>query len=125
MSDQSNKIEKMSELGPMAALDQLFAAAEDLLCVLNGYGMFVKVSPSWARELGWSDEEMLSRPWDSFVHPDDVQASHDAYSEAKQGSKILNFQNRYICKDNSYKTLIWQLPQFQGSQAFSAAKVKK
>lgn len=124
MSENSNKIEKMSNLGPYAALEQIFDASEDLLCILGDNGRFVKTSYSWTKELGWSEIELCSKDWNDFVHPDDLQSTKDIYASALAGNKVENFKNRYICKNGSYKTLLWQAPGFQGTQVFSVAKIE-
>ena len=42
-----------------------------LLCVAGVDGYFKRVGPAWTAKLGWSVEELLSRPFAEFVHPDD------------------------------------------------------
>lgn len=124
MSDNSKKIEEMSELGPYAALEHIFEAAQDLLCILGDKGRFVKTSASWTKELGWTEAELCAKDWNDFIHPDDLQSTKDIYAYALAGNDVQNFKNRYVCKDGSYKTLVWQAPGFQGTQVFSIAKIE-
>lgn len=54
--------------------ERLWLYAPDPLCVAGFDGYFKQVNPVWSRLLGWTDEELLSRPYVEFIHPDDGQA---------------------------------------------------
>jgi PAS domain S-box-containing protein len=80
----------------------------DLLCTANRSGYFTRLNPAWERMLGWSDDELCARPFLDFVHEDDVAATAaEAANLAREGYETLVFQNRYRCKDGSYRTLLW------------------
>ena len=57
-----------------ADLDRFFALSLDLLCVAGFDGYWKRLNPSWTRTLGWTAEEMMSRPLIEFCHPDDREA---------------------------------------------------
>lgn len=79
----------------------------NLLAVMRPDEYFEEVNPAWTATLGWSEAEMKACPYTSFVHPDDINASTDAYDLVRQGDPVLRFENRYRCKDGSYKWLSW------------------
>ena len=86
--------------------EQLLARQQDLsldlICTSSFDGYFVQVNPSWKRVLGFELEELLTRPFVDFVHPDDLQATLDEVDkQAKTGQLVFNFQNRYLCADGS------------------------
>src|SRR5690606_28283051 len=56
-------------------LNRFFTYAPELLCVGGPDGYFKKVNPAFTRLLGYSEEEMLSRPFTDFVHPDDLSST--------------------------------------------------
>ncbi len=88
--------------------ERFFTLGTDMLVVAGYDGYFKKVNPAWEETLGWTQEEMLSRPWIDFVHPDDVQATHDAKDKLEANIPIKNFENRYRCKDGNYRWLSWK-----------------
>jgi two-component sensor histidine kinase len=57
--------------------------------------------------LGWSEQELLSMPFLDLVHPDDVAATLAEVKKLGQGIKTLQFENRYRCKDGSYRWISW------------------
>jgi PAS domain S-box-containing protein len=71
-------------------------------------GYFTQVSPVVTNILGFSVEEFTSRPLIEFVHPDDRQRTIDEISGQLQGNEVTYFENRYLCKDGSYKWISWQ-----------------
>ena len=59
-------------------LELFFNTAVDLMCIAGFDGYFKRISSEWSKRLGWTEEELLSRPIIDFIHPDDVQATIDA-----------------------------------------------
>jgi PAS domain S-box-containing protein len=87
--------------------DLLFMQSLDLLCVAGFDGRFRQINPAWTRVLGWSIQEMLERPWMEFVHPDDHPATMRIGESMLTGQKCKDFENRYLCKDGTYRWLSW------------------
>ena len=90
-----------------AERDRLFKLSLDLLCVAGFDGRFRQLNPAWSATLGWSLEELLSRPWLDFVHPEDREGTLRAQEELARGVPVLEFENRYRCRDGSYRWLSW------------------
>jgi len=89
-------------------LDRIFTLSQDLLCVAGDDGLFKRINPAWGRLLGYDDDELTRRPFLEFVHPDDHAATVDAFErQIRAGQTIVSFENRYRCKDGSYRTLLW------------------
>jgi len=88
-------------------LQQFFALSVDLLCIANFDGYFLHLSRGWGQALGWSLDELKSRPFIEFVHPDDLAATITEAKKLTEGALSINFENRYRCKDGSFRWLLW------------------
>jgi PAS domain S-box-containing protein len=78
----------------------------DMFCIAGFDGFFKTLNPSFERTLGFTAEELLAKPYLEFIHPDDRQATTAKAHQVKT-HEILAFENRYLCKDGSYKWLLW------------------
>jgi two-component system, cell cycle sensor histidine kinase and response regulator CckA len=87
---------------------RLFDLTLDLLCVAGIDGYFKRVNPSWTRVLGWSEHELLSRPIADFMHPEDRARTLEARARLRRGILVQGLENRYLCKDGSFRWLAWQ-----------------
>src|SRR6201981_6272 len=77
------------------------------LCIAGTDGYFKHVNPAWETTFGFTREELLSRPYLEFVHPDDREATTAEAAKIASGCNTVAFENRYRCKDGSYKWLLW------------------
>lgn len=102
--DITDELEK--DYNPLTS-DHFFNHSVDMLCIAGFDGYFKILNPAWSRTLGWSTDELLSRPWNDFVHPDDLERTESVKSEIVNGSEVYAFINRFRCKDGTYKWLSW------------------
>lgn len=86
---------------------RFFAVTLDLLCFLDFSGYFRRLSPSWERVLGWTLAELKAKPFFEFVHPDDRDRTLAQNKAVRGGGQARGFENRYLCKDGSYRWLRW------------------
>jgi PAS domain S-box-containing protein len=97
--------------------------ATDLLCIAGVDGYFKAVNQAWSEALGYEDGELLQRPFVDFVHPDDRRATIAAAKRVANGSKLVQFRNRYRCKDGTYKWLAWSAsPALSDGSTYAVAR---
>ena len=87
--------------------DQFLRLSIDMIGIASKNGYFKKINPAFKKILGYSYEEFISRPFIDFVHPDDVAATLDAMKSLEENKPMYSFENRYRCKDGSFKWLEW------------------
>jgi PAS domain S-box-containing protein len=89
-------------------LDYFFTMSVDLLCISGFDGYFKHLNPAWENTLGFSTEELMSRPFVEFVHPEDREKTLLRRERLASGTDTQYFENRYRCKDGSYRALAWR-----------------
>jgi PAS domain S-box-containing protein len=102
ISERKLAEEKLKEV------NRVFKHSIDMLCIAGFDGFFKVLNPAWEKTLGWSSEELLSKPWIEFTHPEDVEETNKVKSiKLENGEEVYQFENRYICKDGAIKWLAW------------------
>ena len=103
--------------------ERFFDVALDMLCCLGFDGHFRRLSPSWERTLGFTREELMARPFIEFVHPDDRERTLAQNRAVRAGGQAILFENRYRCRDGSYRWLLWNAsPYPAGRVIYSVAR---
>ncbi len=95
---------------------RLFDLSLDLVCIAGLDGFFKRVNPAWTLVMGWSEPELLERPVADFMHPEDRARTLEARANLARGVPVRGLENRYRCKDGSYRWLSWQSSIELGSQ---------
>ncbi|NEP60967.1 MAG: PAS domain S-box protein [Symploca sp. SIO2G7] len=107
-----------------ASLQAFFNLSPDLLCVRSSDGYFQQLNSAWQATLGWTVEELRSRPWFELVHPDDIaftcDLEHQCYLE--ESHIPIQLKNRYRCRDGSYRWLSWRLSPYKNGLSYGIAQ---
>lgn len=85
---------------------RFFRLAADAMVIADISGHFLRVNPRLTTITGYSEEELTTKPFYEFIHPDDrgtTQARHTQLPERP----AEHFENRYVCKDGSIAVLSW------------------
>jgi two-component system cell cycle sensor histidine kinase/response regulator CckA len=92
-----------------AELREIFSMSLDMICIADiNTATFTKINPAFTEILGFSEQELLGRPFLDFIHPEDIEPTKTVIEEKlRQGEKVINFKNRYRCKDGRYRWLNW------------------
>lgn len=88
-------------------LEHILEHTPVLLCIAGVDGYYKRVNPAFERILGHSEEESLSRPFLEFIHPDDRPIARANLERLAAGESLVNFEDRNVCKDGSYRWLSW------------------
>ena len=97
------KIEESSK-----AADKFFNMSLDMLIIASS-DKFIKVNPAVSKILGYSEEELINQPFLNYVHPDDLEITKKEVAKLQTGVVSLKFENRYICRDKSFKWTLWSV----------------
>ena len=99
---------------------RVFELSLDMLCIAGFDGWFIKLNPAWTATLGWSEEDLMSRPWLDLVHPDDLEHSIEVIAKLMGDEPAFRFENRCQCKDGSWRWLSWNAYPDRGRQRIYA-----
>jgi PAS domain S-box-containing protein len=102
-------------------LSRFFNLSPDMLCVAGFDGYLKRVNPAWQKILGYSEAQLLSRPYAEFVHPDDRGATRAEAEKVSGGQSVMYFENRYLHKDGTIRWMLWAATPFMDQQQIYAA----
>ncbi|MFK7820201.1 MAG: protein kinase [Planctomycetaceae bacterium] len=88
-------------------LVRFFELSLDLFCIAGVDGYFRRINMNFSRVLGYSEEDLLNRPFLDFVHDDDKEQTLQAVEQLSSGQPVVRFKNRYRCASGKYLTLEW------------------
>jgi PAS domain S-box-containing protein len=100
---------------------RFFTLTLDLLCIAGVDGYFKRLNPAFG-VLGYTEEELLSTPFLDFVHEDDRAATIAEVQKLAHGEQTIQFENRYRCKDGSYRHLNWKSTPDRSGVIYAAAR---
>jgi len=88
-------------------VDRIFTLSSDMITVADFDGHFTRVNPAAEQILGYTEKELLARPYLDLVHPDDRERTAAEAISIEHGKSTMSFENRFVRKDGSYKVLEW------------------
>jgi PAS domain S-box-containing protein len=86
-------------------------------------GYFREVNPAFSQLLGFTDKELTDVPFLDLVHPADKAATVAQLQSLRSGRDVLHFENRYRCKDGSFRWLAWvAVPESDENLIYAVAR---
>jgi PAS domain S-box-containing protein len=103
--------------------ERFFDLSIDLLATGSFEGYFVRLNPAFERILGFTSAELMAQPFLDFVHPDDREHTIAGARCLSAGRMEVGFENRYRCKDGSYRWLSWNaMPYLEQGLWYAVAR---
>jgi PAS domain S-box-containing protein len=100
----------------------IFDHSLDLLCLAGSDGNIKRVNPAVVRTLGYAEEELVSRPFLAFIHPDDLEPSVEMFETLAGGEEVVQFENRVLCRDGSFRWLQWNTQPLEEGVFYCAGR---
>jgi diguanylate cyclase (GGDEF)-like protein/PAS domain S-box-containing protein len=105
-----------------ARIARLFEMTSDLLATISLDGRFTLLNPAWEHVLGWTRQELLARPIQELIHPDDTEQTLGLMlAGSRHPAHLENFTNRYRHRDGSWRWLLWSA-RCDGDTWYAAAR---
>ena len=98
--------ERINSQKMLVAGNTFFNLSRDML-IISSKDTFLKINPATTIILGYSEEELLGKPFMSFVYAKDLDSTLQEVAKLQSGAITENFENRFVCKDGSLKWLSW------------------
>ena len=87
----------------------LLEISTDMFGCVSCDGSFVPVNSAWEETVGFTTLELQNQSWYTFIHPEDRQDARAKIEIIETGERdSVTFENRFQCKDESYKWLKWR-----------------
>ncbi|MCF7820930.1 MAG: PAS domain S-box protein [Mariprofundaceae bacterium] len=102
-------------------LEQFFSVVPSLICIAGTDGYFKEINHEWETVLGYSKEELLSKPFTDLIHPDDLEMTYKEVEKQLSGQSTTAFVNRYRHKDGGYRWLEWRASPALENNLYAAA----
>jgi PAS domain S-box-containing protein len=103
--------------------EHFFELSADLLCIAGFDGFFKKINPAVSKLLGYTNEELFSKPINEFIHIDDRDFTAKVREELTKNKPLLNFENRYVTKSGEIVWLSWtSMPIVDEKLVYAIAK---
>ncbi|HEX4341592.1 MAG TPA: ATP-binding protein [Polyangiaceae bacterium] len=95
-------------------LERIFETSLDFLCWSRD-ARIVRANQAFKDALGWSYEDLYSRPIVDFMHPDDLPRVMEQRDALQRGEPAQRFEARYRRRDGTYRWISWSAVSEQGT----------
>ena len=103
-------------------LDRFFRLNIDMLCIADNDGRFLRLNQAWQAVLGWPLDELEGKDYLNLVHPEDHPGTLAAMAALREQKEVVDFVNRYRCKDGSYRFIEWRTAPAGNGRVYAAAR---
>jgi PAS domain S-box-containing protein len=93
--------------------ERFFDLSSDLLCI-TGPEKVIRVNRAFTQILGYSLEDLASRPYIDLVVPEDQSRVRAVREQLAGRAEPVRFENRVICRDGSQRWIEWSIVLHRG-----------
>lgn len=127
--EQRIALGKLSELAISAILTRrkseeeshfrkIFDLSNDLICIVDGDGVFTKVNPAFTNLLGWNEQELLGETVFRFIPAAERERSEREFEKMKNGDISRTFTNKTLKRDGTWIYTQWVTVAEDGTGLF-------
>ena len=98
--------------------DRLWQTTNDLMGTAGLDGFLKAVNPAWTRMLGWSEQELLTRPFMDIVNTADHAETADVVRRLAAGETVTDFVDHVRARNGDHRTINWTAVSEPGSGVF-------
>jgi PAS domain S-box-containing protein len=96
--------------------NRFFTLAVDLLAITGFDGFISELNPAWQLVLGYTEQELKSRPFWDGMESEDREQTREAIARAVDQQKPMNFDAQYRCRDGTFRWFCWTVAPYQAEQ---------
>jgi hypothetical protein len=88
--------------------DRIFALSFDMLGIVGLDGYFTRINPAFRKTLGYTEAELLEKPFFDLAHPDDRNAARAAFLRVvDEATGVVRFESRFLTKNEEPRVIQW------------------
>lgn len=88
-------------------LENFFDISTELFCIFDFDGNFKKLNKVWSEILGYTKDELYSKKFFEFIHPEDLPIVYNTIEVLNLGENVFNFQVRFLTNNNETLIIKW------------------
>src|SRR3954449_13520095 len=82
-------------MNPMISFEPFFQHSQDLLAVVGADDSIVTSNAAWLGALGWTPEELVSKPFHELVYSQDEKLLKVAFEDSRAELRLLSKSGGY------------------------------
>ncbi|WP_342165391.1 ATP-binding protein [Methylobacterium sp. SD21] len=101
-----------------AERNRIWETTNDLMGTAGLDGFMKVVNPAWAKMLGWSEDELLARPFLDIIDPADHAATAEVVARLAHGETVTGFVDHVRTASGDWRTVMWTAVPDPGTGLF-------
>lgn len=90
-------------------IDKLFSISNEMIGIINTDGYFVHLNSNWVDFLGWSLDDLASRPYLDFIHTDSHELLISSMEKIKDDNDVTSLNLRMENIEHQFKEMSWRI----------------